>query len=195
MDLSPAMLAAEARLTLREPRAGLRRILNLGLPLQARWIGFALMAIGGAVVTHLSFAMIPADQRDAMMELMVSPLRTALLQGVILLAIVFMAWWLGRLRGGTGSFADTLLAMVWLQFIMLGVQVIQLVLMVLSPPVAAIANLLGFGLFVWLLTNFVAELHGFHSRLAVFGGIIFGTVLLAFSLAVLLLLVSGGAVA
>ena len=99
------------------------------------------------------------------------------------------------MRGGTGSFPDTLLAMVWLQFLMLGLQVIQLVLMVLFPPLAAIVNLAGFAIFLWLLTNFIAELHGFRSLLAVFGGIIFGMILLGFGFAILLLILTGGAVA
>jgi hypothetical protein len=195
MDLTPSALATAAGQTLREPRDGLRRILSIDPPMQARWIAFVLMAVGSAIITHLSFAVVPVADRDAVMEVMSSPLRTAILQGVLLLAIVQMVWWLGRLRGGTGSFPDALLAMVWLQFIMLGVQAAQLVLMLVSPPIAAIANLAGFALFLWLLTNFVAELHGFRSLIAVFGGIVFGTLLLGFGLALLLVLITGGAVA
>jgi hypothetical protein len=195
MDLSLATLAAEARLTLQDPRAGLRRILSLDPPMQARWIGFVIMAIGSAIITHLSFALVPVEDRDAMMGMMNSPLRTVAMQGALLLAIVQLVHWLGRMRGGTGTFPDALLSMVWLQFLMLGLQVIQLVLMVVLPPVGAIVNLAGFVIFLWLLTNFIAELHGFRSLLAVFGGIIFGMVLLAFGLAVVLLLLTGGAVA
>jgi hypothetical protein len=195
MDLSLAGLATEATHTLRDPRGGIRRILALAPSMQARWLAFAIMAIGSAILTHLSFALIPEADRDAVMEVMSSPLRTAALQGVLLLAIVQMVWWLGRLRGGKGSFPDALLVMVWLQFIMVGIQIAQLVLMAISPPLAAIANLAGFALFLWLLTNFVAELHGFRSLIAVFGGIVFGTIVLAFGLAILLLLVTGGAVA
>lgn len=195
MDLSPAALAAEVRLTLQDPRTGLRRILSRNPPMQARWIAFIIMVIGSAILTHLSLGLVPAEERDALMGTMNSPLRTAALQGVVLLAIVQLIYWLGRMRGGTGSFPDVLLGMVWLQFLMLGLQVLQLVLMVLLPPLAAIVNLAGFAIFLWLLTNFIAELHGFRSLLAVFGGIIFGMLLLAFGLAILVLLVTGGAVA
>lgn len=195
MNLNLSGLVAQASFTLRNPRVGVRQILALKPSMQARWLAFAIMAIGSAIVTHLSFAFVPEAERDAVMHVMDSPLRTAGLQGVLLLAIVQLVWWLGRVRGGTGSFADALLVMVWLQFIMLAVQAAQLVLMLVSPPLAAIANLAGFVLFVWLLTNFVAELHGFHSLVAVLGGIIFGMILLAFGLAILLLLLTGGTVA
>ncbi len=195
MDLSLSGLATAAGETLRDPRTGLRRVLALDPPMQARWIAFLLMAIGSAIVTHLSIGLIPTEERDAVMGVMSSPLRTALLQGVLLLAIVQMVWWLGRLRGGTGSFPDALLAMVWLQFIMLGIQALQLVLMLVSPPLAALANLRhwwfssGFSRTSW--PNFTA----FRSLIAVFGGIVFGALLLGFGLALLLVILTGGAVA
>jgi hypothetical protein len=195
MDLTFSGLVAAAGETLRDPRTGLRRILALNPPMQARWIAFLLMAIGSAIVTHLSIGLIPAEDRDAVMGVMSSPVRTAILQGVLLLAIVQLVWWLGRMRGGTGSFPDALLSMIWLQFIMLAIQALQLVLMVISPPLAALANLAGLVVFLWLLTNFVAELHGFRSLIAVFGGIVLGALLLGFGLALLLVILTGGAVA
>ncbi len=193
IDLSPNALLAEARNSLRDPRGAARRIIALDPPMQARWIGLALMAVGSAILTHFSLVLIPEADRDAMMQFMVSPVRTALLQAALLLMIVQMVYWMGRARGGVGNFPDALLVMVWLQFLMLVVQTIQLVVMVLLPPLAALVNIASFAIFVWLFTNFVAELHGFRSLLAVFGGIVFGAILLAFGLAILLLLLTGGA--
>jgi hypothetical protein len=95
------------------------------------------------------------------------------------------------MRGGRGSFADTLIVMVWLQTIMLAVQLAQLVVQILLPPASGLVSLAGLGVFLWLLTNFVAELHRFRSLPAVFGGIVVGGILLAFLLAVLLLLLVG----
>ena len=76
--------------------------------------------------------------------------------------------------GGTGSFADALLAgglaagrSCWC---------CRSVQLVLHAAVAAAgrhcSGSSGLVLFLWLLTNFVAELHGFRSLLAVFGGIV-----------------------
>jgi hypothetical protein len=194
MDLSLAGLVAEVGQTLRDPRDGVRRILAAAPSMQARWLGLAIIAIGSAILTHLSFLLFPEAEQDPLMQFMSGPLRSAALQGVLFLAVAQLVWRLGRLRGGKGSFADALLIMVWLQFIMLVVQAALMVLMAVAPPLAVLANLAGLGLFFWLLTNFVAELHGFRSLPAVFGGIVFGAILLAFGLAFLLLLFNGGKV-
>ena len=45
-------------------------------------------------------------------------------------------------------------------------------LQVLLPPFAPAAYLAGLALFFWLLTNFVAELHGFDSLSKTFFGIL-----------------------
>ena len=60
--------------------------------------------------------------------------------------------------------------MIWLQFIMALLQAVQLVAVLILPLLAALLGLVGLGLFFWLLTGFVAELHGFRSPMQVFAG-------------------------
>jgi hypothetical protein len=62
---------------------------------------------------------------------------------------------------------------------------VQLALQVLLPPFAFAAYFGGLVLFFWLLTNFVAELHGFASLAKTFFGILV-------ALAVLILLLGFG---
>jgi DNA-binding transcriptional regulator of glucitol operon len=80
---------------------------------------------------------------------------------------------------------------VWLQVIMLGVQVVQVVALIIAPPVAAIINLAGLVLFFWLMTSFIAELHGFTSRGKVLAGILVTSFAVAMILVFLLLLTFG----
>jgi Yip1 domain len=195
MDLSLRTLIDEARHTFRNPRDGARRIMALDVPMNARWLALALMAIGSAILTHVSLAMIPLADRDAVINMMESPLRTAVLQGALLAVLVYAIFAVGRARGGTGSLADALIVMIWLQLLMLCLQIAQLLLQALLPPLAAVVNLAGFAIFLWLLTNFVAEVHGFRSLVAVFGGIVLGVILLGFALSVVLLLLTGGPIA
>ncbi len=97
-----------------------------------------------------------------------------MLQGVVLLvASCWLIYRIGRAAAGTGSFADALLVMVWLQFIMLGLQVgAACGADARCRRWPAIVELGGLVLFLWLLTNFIAELHGFRSLALVFGGIV-----------------------
>lgn len=171
-----------ARQSLEDPRAGARRLLAMGVPLPARTAGLLLMAVASALLMHLGFLLLPPANAPMTEFMMASPFRAAVIQWLILAASVLLIHRIGRAWGGTGGFADALLIVVWLQVIMLGVQVVQLLAMVLLPSIAGVVNLAGLVLFFWLMTSFVAELHGFTSRWAVLAGIFaasFGLALLA----------------
>jgi hypothetical protein len=180
-----------ARLSLEDPRAGMRAVLRQDVPVPARTAGLLLMAVISALLMHLGSVFLPPPMDPMTQLLMASPIRTAIIQWLILAGSVLLIHHVGAAWGGRGSFVDALLVVVWLQVIMLGVQLVQLLALVLVPPVAGVLNLAGLALFFWLLTSFVAELHGFASRGKVFAGILvaaFGVVLL---LAVMMSLLLG----
>ncbi|WP_167850864.1 YIP1 family protein [Tabrizicola caldifontis] len=160
-----------ARLSVQDPRRGARTLLSLDVPLPARTAGLLLMAVASAVLMHLGFLLLPPANDQMSQFLMQSPIRTAVIQWLILVISVFLIFQIGRAWGGHGSLPDTLLIVVWLQVIMLGVQVVQLLALILAPPLAGIVNIAGLILFFWLLSSFIAELHGFASRGKVLAGI------------------------
>lgn len=186
MDLTLRGLLAMARDTVADPRAGARRIMAIDLNLRERWLALALMAVISTLLTHLSFALAPAAARAFLDDAMASPLRTAVIQSVALFAGTLAVYRLGQARGGTGSLADAISLMAWLQFILLLAQVAQVLAEVLVPPLAQVIGVAAVALFFWLLTHFVAELHGFRSLGATFVGVLLGMVALAFALALLL---------
>lgn len=160
-----------ARLSVQDPRRGARTLLSMDVPLPARTAGLLLMAVASAVLMHLGFLLLPPANDQMSHFLMQSPIRTAVIQWLILVISVFLIFQIGRAWGGHGSLPDTLLIVVWLQVIMLGVQVVQLLALILAPPLAGIVNIAGLILFFWLLSSFIAELHGFASRGKVLAGI------------------------
>jgi hypothetical protein len=91
----------------------------------------------------------------------------AMLQAAMNLAAVALVSGVGRMFGGQGTFEDALLLVGWLQVIMLGLQVVQLLVMVILPPLASVVMILSVTLFFWLLSGFICTLHGFKSRLGV----------------------------
>lgn len=189
MELSLAQLLTMVRDTIRAPRDGALAILRIGFAPAVGWLALMLMAVASTLLTHLSFAMMPAEARDFWAAAMSSPVRTAIMQWVVLLISVHAIHKIGRWRGGRGTLDQTVQLVAWLQFILLCVQVVQLVVQTLVPPMADLIGLLGLVLFFWLLTNFVATLHGFRSLALTFIGIlvaIFATAtLLAFVFALL----------
>lgn len=176
MSGSSNPVAALLRETLSQPRAAARRVLALNLPMQSRWQALALVIVLSVLFGQVSIALMGG----AGAGFMASPLLSGVVQGGLLLATVFAVHFVGRAFGGRGSFADALVLTAWLQFIMVVVQVLQLLTMVVLPPFAPLLGIIGMVLFLWLLTNFVAELHGFASHGKVFAAILATGFALAF---------------
>lgn len=185
----PRLLAQLAALSLREPRAGAREVMRLAevrLDRAARWQALLLVVVLSAVVGELAEILAPAAGAGAM-RLFQSPITVAALQMGLLVVSIHAVFWIGRAAGGNGSFHDSLLLMTWMQAILLAVQVVQVLALVLVPPLAGMIGIAGLALSLWLMTGFVAELHGFASMGRVFLGIVAATFALAFATSILLM--------
>lgn len=167
MDVSLAGLLGLVRDTLSDPRGAARRVMAVDVPLRDRWLALAFTAVATTVLFHLSLALLPAGIERPL----VPPLATLAVQGGLLVLAVLLIWRIGAARGGRGSLPETVSVMAWLQFVLLVVQAVQVVAEVLLPPLASMIGIAGMVLFLWLLTQFVTELHGFRSAGAVFGAI------------------------
>ena len=186
MDWNLPNLLSALRYSLQSPRDAIRQVIDSEPPMTARWIALLLVAIASTFLTLLSFSLVPSDELlPALVRSMGSPLSLAAIHLVVLFVSVHLLFRIGRFRNGRGSFADCLTVLIWFQIIMLAVQAVQLALQVLLPPFAPAAYFAGLALFFWLLTNFVAELHGFASLSKTFFGILV-------ALAVLILLLGFG---
>lgn len=182
MTFSAADLFGLARFTLIHPRAGARLVMSLNLPAQARWLAIALVSIGTAFVTTIEYALLPVDVRGLLGVQAPSPLLSAGVEVGLLSLVAALIHWIGRFRGGQGSYGDALVLVAWLQFLLLGVEALQLVLHLILPALSDAVGVAGILLMFWLLTHFVAELHGFRSIVAVLGGILLALVLIGLAL-------------
>jgi hypothetical protein len=152
------------------PKTGARVLLDLGLPNPVRWLALSLLAVlltligaGGELLAA------PPESGDA-----VSPgyLGVAVIHAVLLILPAALIHVIGERTGGQATFPDAVLIVVWLQFLLLPVQVAATLAQALIPSLSgAVLMTLAVATF-WLLTNFVAELHGYRSRLNVFLGIL-----------------------
>lgn len=189
MSLTLNDLLRLAMESVRDPREGARRVTEAGLPRDARWQALLLVVVVSVLLGQFSAVIAPGGADVLMAPFLANPLATALVQLGLVAIMVYAVYWIGRAMGGTGSFEDTILLIAWMQFIMICVQVVQTVALILIPPVASLIGLLGLGLFFWLLTNFVAELHGFESLGKVFLMILVSIVGIAFGLSLILSLI------
>ncbi len=170
------MIAELLCLTFRDARAAARRIMALDLPDSGVWLAYATVVVMGLAATVLSLAMIPVDPAIAdanpVMYLAGHPYVAALFQGGFLVVLAAGIAFVGRRFGGIARFRDGLLLVSWMEFVMICIQAVQLVLVLILPPVAMLTGIAAFALFFWLLTAFTAEANGFRSLPVVFLGII-----------------------
>ncbi len=172
--------------TLRDPKAGMRAVLDLGLDDRTRWLALVLIA----VVTTILSSLILQLSGTAMPEAGIyptSPFATAVAQVVILGVGAMLIHWLGRAAGGRGRLGDAVLVVVWLQVFLIALQLLQIVAALVLPFLAPVVFLAAIAAFFWLLTQFVAEAHGFRSLLLVFLAILAALILLSILLAPVLM--------
>jgi hypothetical protein len=185
MDTSMAALWDLVRETVTDPRGAARRIIAARVPMRARWLALALVVVLSVLLGQITLRLLLAP--SGMMGAVLSgPASSILLQAGVLILMAIAAHQVGRWMGGYGTFPDAMLLIACLQGVMVLVQAVQIVALLLLPPLAGIVSLLGFVAFLWILTGFVAELHGFRSMLAVLGMVVVTAFGVAFLLALVL---------
>lgn len=184
-------LIAAVRLTLRDPRGAARIIIGMRLPGSVGWAAMTLMVVASALLSSVSAMIFPMDLPPELTAMFSSPFRLAEAQAIVLGVGLMLIHGVGRMFGGTGRFSDALLLMAWMEALLILLQVLQMVAMLLLPPLASMLGFLGIAVFVWLLVNFVAKLHGFGSLLKVFLAFV-GTILaISFAMAFVMAAVVG----
>ncbi len=160
-----------ARDSVGDPRGAFRRLLNLNLGPDALWPAFFVITALSVILVEVSIRL-DAGAPDA--AYLSAPFLTAAVLASSMMLLALGVYFGGRLLGGTGNFAGAMLAVIWQQFVVACLQVAQLMALLLVPFLAGLFGLAEVVLSFWLLTGFVAELHGFRSRPRVFAGIVIG---------------------
>ena len=184
-------IGALAQLTFQDPRRAARVLLAEDVPLRARTAGLLLVAVVSALLASLQVGAGLQELDPFSAFMLASPFRAAIMQWLFMALSVVLIHRVGGAFGGRGSFADAMLVVVWLQLLMLALQILQLVATFVAPPLAGIIGIIGLGVFFWLITTFIAELHGFASRGLVFLGIVLTCIGTGIVLGILLILILG----
>jgi hypothetical protein len=116
----------------------------------------------------------------------ISPFSTLGLLAFLVAVSVLVVWKVGQGFGGTGGLRETISIVAWYQFINLCLQVVLILSEVVLPPLAVLVIAVGSVAQMWILVNFVAELHGFRSIGKTFAGILGIIMLISFGLALVL---------
>jgi len=174
--------------TITNPREGAEEVLALGVPRQALWTILLLVLVLSIILGQITTLLVATAAGVTVQGPLANPMVTGVLQLVLLVVAIYAIHFIGRSMGGKGSVDEAILLVAWLQFVMVCIQVVQTALMLVLPPLASIVGIVGLVLFMWLLTNFIAVIHGFRSLGQVFVMILLSMFVMAFILSILLTL-------
>ncbi|WP_323037076.1 hypothetical protein [Pararhodobacter sp.] len=174
-------LVALLRLSVADPIAGGRAIIALRPSLQLRW----MLLMAAILVSVVLIYVLPILTGEA--DKMPSPWSFAAGQAALNVLVVCLVAYVGRGFGGTGSFADALLLMGWLQAVTVIMLIGQLAVIVVIPMLGFPVTMVSIVVSLWMLTGFICALHGFRSRILVLMGGIMVFSITTFVLAFVLL--------
>ncbi len=172
MNLTFKDLFQAAYDTVRDARQGARMIMAIQLERRQRWELLLLIAVLSALMAGLSLLIGGGGGFIVGGPAMLNPITLGVAQLFLLICMVFGIHIVGTRFGGKGGLDETILLVTWLQFVLICLQAVQIIAIVLLPPLAFLIGVAGIVLFFWLLTAFVAELHGFSSTIGVFVSIL-----------------------
>lgn len=179
MMLDLPTLLDMVRRTLTNPREGANEVLSLGLPRNVLWLAVAALAVLTTLVMALNAILeiavngvpevpVPSPGTPSIQIPSIGPFVLALVVWASIALTVVAVHVIGRMFGGKGEFDESLALVAWLQFIVLGPALLNAVLGPVSPLLGGVITLAALALNLWLLTQFVAVIHGFTSIGTVF---------------------------
>lgn len=174
--------------TVRAPQGAARRLIALDLPAEARWMALALVAVLALLEMRLALMLIPELGQASALAVFGGTWTGVPLQFLSLVLVSAAIAHVGRAFGGTGSFADAMVLVAWMEFVLTLAQGVQIVALLVFPPLGLIIGVAAVVLFAWLVVQFTAALHGFTDLLKVFIGIVVSFVAFVTIVALLLTL-------
>ncbi len=154
--------------SLRDPRGATRSLMHVPLSRTDRWQALALAVLISVLLGFVVAQSAPPNDYPLSVLIRERPIMALILELSLMILSVFAVYWVGHACGGTGRFEDAILVVAWLEFLIACLQAVQIAAMFTVPSLQGIVVLLSYGLATWLITNFIAELHGFKSLLSVF---------------------------
>ena len=145
--------------TLRDPQATARWLIAQDVPMAARWMAALLAAILSMIGLMLAVLISP-ETEPSIFTALADPWFGLPVQFTSILLLSVVVTVAGRVQGGQGRFADALLLVSWLELVMAIAQALQIVALVILPPLSALISMASLVLFLWLMVHFTAALHG-----------------------------------
>ena len=181
MNLSAQTLLLAVKNTLADPAAVARQVMGLALTEAEAWMALAATAIAATLLTVLMQFILGPVLDPSVRDLFDRPFVLAFSQLSVMAFGALLMWRLGKVFGGTGTFAQALSLVAWLEVVLILLQLAEVVLILVLPGLAPVVGIASLFVLLYLLTHFTAALNGFRSLAKTLIAILlsaFGTLLL-----------------
>lgn len=143
--------------TLRDPAQAAARLMAIQASREVLWTALFLVAVLNTLIYTLTNLLVPTQ--SPLPVAFESPLFFLVIVAGGLVLTVHALYWTGRALGGRGELGDMLVLMIWLQALRVGVQAITLVLLLISPVIAALVAVAAAFVGIWILVHFINAAH------------------------------------
>lgn len=175
-----------------DPRGALAEVRGRGHSMSEVALAAALISALGVIFFELSLLLSPAGGDAGALLGITSPVGAFVFQYAMIWITTVVVCYGGRMFRGVGTIGDSLLAVTWLQAVMLLVQMFQMAALLLVPPLDLLIFMAAVVLLIYLLVNFIMEIHGFTSPMAVVAGVVGGFFALALVVSILMAILGIG---
>ncbi len=155
------------RLSIFRPRDAARQVVTWDLPISILLEAAVAVSCLGAVITWIGALLMPGAGDPLILFFGGMPVLIVVTQLINLVMIAALITGVGRLCGGHGTLKGAFTTIVWINTVMILLQLAQSVVVWLIPPLALLVSFLLFNWVIWAMTVFIAELHGFKNIFAV----------------------------
>lgn len=156
-----------AVLTLRNPDAAMQALRGLDLPMAARWMALFLVVVLSRMLGVLLMMLLPVTGNDPLAQLLSDPMTMAGIEFFGMVLTAFFVTHIGRMFGGSGTFPDALLAVAWIELMLVALMAVQVAMLVLLPGTVDLLGMVVGGLSIYLTVIMTKALHGFSSLIKV----------------------------
>ncbi|MEM8801138.1 MAG: YIP1 family protein [Pseudomonadota bacterium] len=161
----------------REPREAAADVIALGVPRDVLVPGLMVIVILSVMLNALGEAVAPTPLAS------ITHFQMSVFLLILFVSFAAAVFKVGQAMGGLGEWQDSLLLAIFFQAVFLPAQALQVLLIIIVPPIASLFGLAIFLFGLWVNVNFIAALHGFPSLGKALGVLVLASVVVAFVMA------------
>ena len=171
--------------TVMDPKSAFGEVLRLEVPKRAIYEALLFVAIMSTLLSFLFIKLVTLNVSndvksadDVLISLVsylgsVDPLFLAFNQLIQIIFFTVVITYSGRIFKGSGTFFEALIGVIWIEFILLFVKLMQIVLFPVSLLLSFVIILPGTLWSLWAFAALASYIHGFESTLRTFlGGVV-----------------------